>query len=167
MQPSKFIIPGRLKYKTGDATVPESAGHRIIVHVCNDVGAFGAGFAKAVAKRWPAVKNKYNLWHRSQNKFIQGEIQEVRVQSDTIVVNMLAQEGLISKENPTPINYDSLKQCLSKAALLAVDNGSSIHMPRIGCGLAGGSWNKIEKIIIDQIIERGVNVTVYDLPENK
>ncbi len=35
-------------------------------------------------------------------------------------------------------------------------------MPRIGCGLAGGKWEEIEKIIIRTLIHRQVDVYVYD-----
>jgi len=37
--------------------------------------------------------------------------------------------------------------CLAKVALKAVALETSVHMPRIGCGLAGGKWEKIETII--------------------
>lgn len=161
------IIPGTLKYVEGDATLPMAGGHRILVHICNDVGAFGAGFAKAVAEKWPAVRNDYKLWYRSQNDFKQGSIQPINVKSDLMVVNMIAQEGLISKDNPTPVNHESVKQCLNKVMLLAKSNGSSVHMPRIGTGLGGSSWNQIEPIIIESLVNKGINVTVYDLDQEE
>jgi len=37
-----------------------------------------------------------------------------------------------------------------------------VHMPRIGCGLAGGKWEKIEPIILSELIDKGINVFVYD-----
>jgi len=37
-------------------------------------------------------------------------------------------------------------------------------MPRIGCGLAGGDWSRVEEIINEVLIEAGVEVYVYDLP---
>ena len=40
----------------------------------------------------------------------------------------------------------------------------SVHMPRIGCGLAGGTWERIEPLIVKVLCERGIPVTVYDLP---
>jgi hypothetical protein len=40
-------------------------------------------------------------------------------------------------------------------------------MPRIGCGLAGGSWQEIELIIRDELTARAIAVTVYDLPVTK
>jgi hypothetical protein len=35
-------------------------------------------------------------------------------------------------------------------------------MPRIGCGLAGGTWDKIEPLIRETLCAAGVPVTVYD-----
>jgi hypothetical protein len=51
-----------LTYAIGDATVP-TVRPAIVVHVVNDVGRFGAGFAGVVAQRWPAAKADYCLWH--------------------------------------------------------------------------------------------------------
>jgi hypothetical protein len=36
-----------------------------------------------------------------------------------------------------------------------------IHAPTFGAGLAGGNWNKIEQIIKDEIVNRGIKVTIY------
>jgi hypothetical protein len=35
-------------------------------------------------------------------------------------------------------------------------------MPRIGCGLAGGKWSRIEPLITARLTDRSVEVTVYD-----
>jgi hypothetical protein len=35
-------------------------------------------------------------------------------------------------------------------------------MPRIGCGLSGGKWGRIEPLVAARLGERGVAVTVYD-----
>lgn len=176
MKPSNFIIPGRLKYVTGDATIPESAGHRLIIHVCNSVGAWGAGFVLALSKRWKKTEEEYRRWFRSQTNFNLGEIQAVNVQSDTTVVNMLAQHGIgIDEAGQIPLRYDALETCLDKVGELAVTSGSSIHAPRFGAGLSAGKtsgydpevWAKIENMIVDKLIRRGINVTIYDLPAEK
>jgi len=39
---------------------------------------------------------------------------------------------------------------------------ASIHMPQIGCGLAGGKWEKIEAIIEDILLKQSINIYVYD-----
>jgi hypothetical protein len=44
----------------------------------------------------------------------------------------------------------------------AIDNNAAVHMPRIGCGLAGGTWDKIEPLIDENLADKGVEVTVYD-----
>ncbi|MCT2277673.1 hypothetical protein M3G91_08560 [Micromonospora chalcea] len=44
----------------------------------------------------------------------------------------------------------------------AEELGASVHMPRIGCGLAGGSWQRIEPLIRQALSDRGIPVTVYD-----
>jgi hypothetical protein len=41
---------------------------------------------------------------------------------------------------------------------------ASVHMPRIGCGLAGGEWPKVEMLVKYFLTDRGISVTVYDLP---
>ena len=40
-----------IQFITGDATAPIGKGNRIIAHVCNDIGAWGAGFVLAISKR--------------------------------------------------------------------------------------------------------------------
>jgi hypothetical protein len=35
-------------------------------------------------------------------------------------------------------------------------------MPRIGCGLAGGRWERVEPLVTAELTDRGVHVTVYD-----
>jgi O-acetyl-ADP-ribose deacetylase (regulator of RNase III) len=47
-------------------------------------------------------------------------------------------------------------------AIKAAELDASVHMPRIGCGLAGGDWSRVEPLILRRLVERGVAVTVYD-----
>lgn len=160
------FMKGTLRFKTGDATTPVSAGHRMIIHVCNDIGKFGAGFSGAISRRWGKVRNEYYRWYKTQHQFRLGNIQEVNVQSDTTIINMIAQKGVKKKTNKKDLmDYEALEECLNKVAKLAKEYGSSIHMPRIGCGLCGSSWNKIEPLINKILIEDGLNVTVYDFSE--
>ena len=171
-QPSRIFNPGMLRYVEGDATIPRGGGHRTIIHCCNDVGVWGAGFVMALSKRWKKPEQEYRVWYRSQgegrNKFKLGEIQLVDIQSDLAVINMIGQTGISSDEidNP-PIRYDAIKSCLEKVAKIAKDTNSGIHAPRFGAGLAGGDWVKIESLIKECLINKSINVTIYDLPEVK
>lgn len=62
-----------------------------------------------------------------------------------------------------PIRYEAVREGLRRVAEFARNHGASIHMPRIGCGLAGGSWDEMASIIEDELIGKGLDVTVYDL----
>ncbi|GAA2522382.1 hypothetical protein GCM10010423_14150 [Streptomyces levis] len=37
-----------------------------------------------------------------------------------------------------------------------------MHMPRIGCGLAGGRWARVEPLVEERLVRQGIPVTVYD-----
>ncbi|MBB6110564.1 O-acetyl-ADP-ribose deacetylase (regulator of RNase III), contains Macro domain [Mucilaginibacter lappiensis] len=150
-------------YLKGDATKPAGGGNKIIVHVCNDIGGWGKGFVLAISKRWPEPAQQYRQWHKSQLSFTLGQVQFVPVEPDIWVANMIGQHKVYKDEqgNP-PIRYEAIRDCLQKVAGFARENGATVHMPRIGCGLAGGTWDKIEPIITNELTDKGVGVTVYD-----
>ena len=148
----------------GDATQPQAKGNRIIAHVCNDLGGWGKGFVLAVSKRWPEPEEAYRAWHkdRSKNDFGLGAIQVVPVEPYIWVANMVAQRGMKTGSNGPPIRYEAVRACLKKLAGETNGLGASVHMPRIGCGLAGGRWEQVEPIILSEMVSQGVEVTVYD-----
>jgi O-acetyl-ADP-ribose deacetylase (regulator of RNase III) len=143
----------------GDATSPQSEGTKIIVHVCNDIGAWGKGFVLAISKRWSKPEQIY----RSAKSPL-GEIQLVQVEHDIYVANVIAQEGLRSRTHPRPLRSDQLEKCLAKVRTEAKKLSASVHMPRIGTGLAGGTWSDIEPLIQEQLCQHNIDVTVYNLP---
>ncbi|MGL5890665.1 MAG: Appr-1-p processing protein, partial [Bacteroidia bacterium] len=61
-----------------------------------------------------------------------------------------------------PIRYSSVFECLERVRGFAEQQNASVHMPRIGCGLAGGQWTEIEEIINDKLIAHEIPTTVYD-----
>ena len=75
---------------------------------------------------------------------------------------MFAQDGIRGRSKGPPIRYEAVNTCLGKVAEKAKDLGASVHMPRIGCSLAGGKWSRIEQIIEETLIKAGISVTVYD-----
>lgn len=66
-----------IKYVDGDATQPIGNGNKIIVHVCNDIGAWGKGFVMAISKRWKTPEENYKRWYASKEFFCLGEVQLV------------------------------------------------------------------------------------------
>lgn len=152
-----------INYLKGDATKPVGDANKIIVHVCNDIGGWGKGFVMAISKRWPGPEKQYREWYKSQQGFALGQVQLVQVELDIWVANMIGQHKVYKDENGNPpIRYEAIRECLQKVAEFASENDTTVHMPRIGCGLAGGTWDKIEPIIFDVLINKGIGVTVYD-----
>lgn len=151
-------------YKQGDATNPTASGNKIVVHICNDVGGWGKGFVMALSAKWKTPETSYRNWYKTKQDFALGEVQFVQVEEMLWVANIIGQRDIKSdKEGNPPVRYDAISSGLAKVTTFALDNNASIHMPRIGCGLAGGKWELMEPIITQQLIDKGLTVTVYDL----
>ncbi|MEU8149368.1 macro domain-containing protein [Nonomuraea sp. NPDC048901] len=152
-----------ITYLTGDATDPAGNEPRIICHICNDVGGWGRGFVLAVSRRWPEPEAEFRAWHRSGTGFELGQVQLVQVEESLWVANMIGQHGIRPTKEGPPIRYDTVDRSLEAVAIKAIELGASLHMPRIGCGLAGGTWDRIEPLITHRLVTKGIPVTVYDL----
>jgi O-acetyl-ADP-ribose deacetylase (regulator of RNase III) len=159
-----------IKYVKGDATRPWGEGPKILAHCCNDEGRWGAGFVKSLTRRWPDVENAYRLWYRTGlclngrvqvvGKFGLGSVQFIEVEPQLWVANVIGQHGIMKAGNKHPIRYEAIHSGLFQVNVRARINNATIHMPRMGAGLAGGDWSRIEEII--QKVVR-VSVTVYSL----
>ncbi len=153
-----------INYLKGDATSPQTKGTKIICHICNDLGGWGKGFVLAISKRWPEPETDYRKWHRerARNDFSLGHVRFIKVHEYVYVANMIGQKGMKTGSKGPPIRYEAVKDCLTEVASKARELKASIHMPRIGCGLAGGKWEKIEPIIEDTLVKQNIDVYVYD-----
>lgn len=145
----------------------------IIPHVCNNINLFGAGFAAAVSKEYPIVKENFHLLG---NKTKLGYVQYIVVAkhkisgNEIIFANMIAQNKTINNVNQRPIHYEALVKCMidvrnyminfTKTTELPIE----IHCPKFGSGLAGGNWNFITDLIED--IWANQKVFVYNYSNN-
>ena len=153
-----------IKYIKGDATNPVADGNKIIVHACNDVGGWGKGFVNAISAKWKEPEEKYREWYRSGENFSLGKVQFVQVDFDLWIVNMIGLRDIkYDKAGKPPVRYEAIDEALNKVAAFIKEMKASVHMPRIGCGLAGGDWNKMETIVRKNLSDKGINVIVYDL----
>lgn len=153
-----------INYLNGDATYPVGEGNKIIVHICNNVGFWNKGFVLALSKRWKGPEERFRTEYKYFGKPCTGNVQLVEVEEDIFVINMIAQQGVTYQgRKDVPIRYDELEEALRTVARFPKQfDNASIHMPRIGCGLAGGTWDKIEPIINRTLIKKGIEVFVYD-----
>ncbi|WP_062260101.1 macro domain-containing protein [Endozoicomonas arenosclerae] len=155
-----------IHYLKGDATSPQSEGAAVITHVCNDLGKWGRGFVMAISKKWPEPEQHYKQSFRSSSKPQLGDVQFVNVNSTLTVANIIGQHGIRSPRNrtaPAPVRYEAIRKGLQQVSEFALKENASVHMPRIGCGLAGGHWKEIEPIILETLCSQSLEVYVYDL----
>lgn len=181
----KRIALKPIKYTKGDATNPVDDYPKIIVHICNDIGGWGKGFVMAISKKWKEPELEYRKWYKNkigeesenvrfqkilstdeysnEKEFKLGNVQFVRVSEDLWIANMISQHKIRRNNNGVPpIRYSSLSKSLARVREFAKEKKANIHMPRIGCGLAGGEWEKVEEIINMELIAHEINTTVYD-----
>ena len=163
-----------LRYVTGDATDPQGEGIKVIPHVCNDERRWGKGFVLAVSKKWAQPEETY----RHSPRLDLGQNHYVPVEDDIVVVNMIAQHSVGAQiaQNVSypglrrpPIRYGALAQCLNQVAGYVIARSvpqrppMTVHAPRFGAGLAGADWPTIEALILECLVDQGVDVTIYDL----
>lgn len=153
----------KIEYKKGDATSPQGEGNKIIVHICNDIGGWGKGFVLAISRRWTAPEEAYRNWYKSQKDFELGEVQIVKVEPELWIANLIGQHKIKRDENGNaPIRYKAIEEGMHKVSERALELNASVHMPRIGCGLAGGKWEEIDPILKRTLINKEIKTVVYD-----
>ena len=161
-----------IRYLVGDATNPEPIDptkKQVILHCCNNVGAWGAGFVLALSEKWPEPEKKYRAWSERnkdccQGRMPLGEVQFVDVSEDITVVNIIGQCGVGPDHlRRPPIRYDAVSKGLWYTAGYFRPSTHEINLPKMGTGLAGGDWIIIERLLELHLVSKGYSVTVYTL----
>jgi len=157
-----------IRYVNGDATYPVGTGSRVIIHVVNDSGGWGRGFVRAVTMRWLHVEKAYREWAKATNPdvpFELGSVQYVAVGQDLWVANMVGQHNVVWDDGVPPVRYGAIRTALADVAAFVRPLAATVHAPRFGASLAGGSWREIEKLILEELAD--TDVTIYDMPGGK
>ena len=160
-----------IKYLSGhDVREPIGEGRKVIGHVVNDLGKMGAGVAKALKDKWPLVKSEYVKWHKTNDHLGQpfelGKVQFVFVSMDVVVANIIGQHGIKTnnKTGVPPVRYEAIREGCAYISRACKHYNATAHFPYLmGCDLAGGDWDIVEKIIQEELIDKGVETFAYDL----
>lgn len=159
----------KINYIIGDATKPivKEFELSVICHCCNTLGAWGAGFVIPLGNRYPEARLSYKRYVSENNKSnLLGKVDFVRVEDNIVVANIFGQDRLGKSKDGTPaLDYEALENGFNEVyEVCSTENKPfTIHMPRIGCGLAGGDWKIVESIIEKCFCKREIEVFVYDL----
>lgn len=148
-----------IQYIKGDATRPISSMPCIIVHVCNDVGAWGAGFVLALSKRF-GLYPKQEYLKMSKQLGTVGYVNVSNSNQTVYIANMIAQRGI--RGSHSKINYTALHSCLNAVFAIAKHHGCTLHGPKFGCGLAGGDWTIISNMLSHLCQTYKLNIIIYE-----
>ncbi|ADL35964.1 Appr-1-p processing domain-containing protein (plasmid) [Butyrivibrio proteoclasticus B316] len=121
----------------------------ILVHQTNCVGAMGAGIARQIRTQLltPAEYSKYVQACKTKGfKELLGQTQLLKTVDGRLVANCFGETVPTHDKNDT--DYDALMHCINRVKNYAVKNKMSVAIPGLlGCGLAGGDWNIVRKMI--------------------
>lgn len=145
-------------------TLAKRGDFDVITHGCNCRSIMSAGIAVPMNHHFdcsqfpmelsgPSIMKLGNIeW---QNKII---YDDGKNKKSVWVVNSYTQNH--PRVDLKPLDYEALTLCMKK--INAQFSGKHIGLPQIGAGLAGGDWNRIKKIIQDELKDCDITVVIYD-----
>lgn len=155
-----------IHYVRGDAADPRGEGPAIITHVTNNEARRwgGRGFATTLAGRFPGARDAYASWEPSSRRL--GALHLVEIAPETWIASLVAQSGYGPALPGKPrLRLGALREALEALAQQAQRLNAGVHMPLIGTGQGGMEWAKVRDLIVEELIDRHVPVTVYVLPD--
>jgi hypothetical protein len=141
---------------------------KVVCQLVNDQARYwGGGVAQSAAKAYPEAHRDFSNWIVSIPKSKRlGDVHFARADKNLFLASLVGQAGF--GPSPTPrIRYTALEKCFEKISAFASANSASVHMPRLGSGESGGSWDTVQELLQNALIADGVPVTVYDLPPKR
>lgn len=152
-----------------------------ILHQVNCQGVMGAGLAKQIKEKFPVVFKYYKALCDddkrmrartcSTKSYLLGRAQVCykedylvgQVEDNQVIVNLFAQDKY-GRDGRCYTDYEALKKCLEYVNERFW--GKTVAIPYLmGCGLAGGDWNVVSKIIENTLVD--CNVILYEYCKEK
>lgn len=138
----------------------------VVCHQVNCKGVMGAGIAKEIRLYYPEVYKEYRRYCDSitEEKLL-GKCLLVKVRENLYVANLFGQKGYGREQRYT--DYNAIENAFKNLSVMLTEKNlvhAEIRIPyKIGCGLAGGDWNIVEKTICSTLIKNKLNVTAWRL----
>ena len=151
-----------MKIINGDITLLAN-NFDIIIHGCNCFNTMGAGVAKAIRKKFPLAYKTDCLTIKGDKSKL-GTISYCRLNENNkelIIVNAYTQYHYWSKNNDILLDYNALRNAFKLIKKEFGLQNKKIAFPKIGAGLARGNWEKIEKIIKEELINENITLIIY------
>jgi O-acetyl-ADP-ribose deacetylase (regulator of RNase III) len=149
-----------LTHETGNLITLAMAGHfDVIGHGCNCMCTMGAGIAKSIRRDFPAAYEA-DLETTRGDRAKLGTCTHVTVPlgpRSLVIVNAYTQFDWRGKGDL--LDYDALQRAM--AWMAATFRGKRFGLPRIGAGLAGGDWPRIERILTEVFRAEDLTIVEY------
>ena len=154
----------------GDVTHPHEGDPqfpKFIINCLSDSGSWGrGGLFTAISKisnlpqqNYESAKENQDL-HLGDAHLIALNDKDRNDQAQLFVVNVVAQHA--DKNGHTSgIILEELEVALDKVSIVAKNLKASVHLPRIGAGLANFNWYSVERVIKKCLASRGIPTFVY------
>lgn len=135
----------------------------VIMHQANCFSTMGAGIAKQIANKYPQVEEHDRLFELSPEERL-GKFSAIIIDGKTIV-NLY---GQYRYGRGKQTDYSALESAINFFLTYAPEEETvdltKIGVPfNMGCGLAGGDWNKVLEILERQSMIHGVDIYIYKL----
>jgi len=151
---------GKMNVIKGNLITLALEGHfDVIVHGCNCFCTMGAGIARAIQEEFPeAYAADLVTVKGDRNKLGDFSYTTVKRGYHTItIVNGYTQFNFHGSS--VLVNYDAVHSLFKK--IRRQFSGKRIGYPKIGAGLAGGDWEKISKIIEQELAGESHYLVIY------
>lgn len=143
----------------------------IICHQVNCQKVMGSGIAKQIREKWPVVYYTYcdlieyyrDLGLVDDSSDLLGQMQLIKTE-DKYVANFFSQDKYLPR-SICHTDYKAFRMCCVKLKdqVIGLNKNLTIGFPyKIGCGLAGGDWSIVEKIIEEEFEHFNVEIWKYD-----
>lgn len=146
-----------------------TAKEGIILQGVNCQGIMGSGLALDIKTMYPKVYTEYKEFVEkfcgaNDRKDLLGKVHLAQVGPKLWVANCFTQY-FYGKVKPLSgschLDYNALEKCLN--TLFSLQMNLPLHLPKIGCGLAGGDWKIVKEIIEKFEIKYGTEVLFYEI----
>jgi len=126
-----------------------------IAHGCNCFNTMGAGIAKQIKMRYPMA-------YEADCETIAGDKEKlgdfsIAFENDRMIFNLYTQYNM-GRDLSYPALESSLRKLKNSLDFVDENQNLVLGLPRIGCGIAGGDWPRVEEIINNVFAKRTVRV---------
>lgn len=136
-------------------------GRGILCHQVNFFGVMGGGIARSIKDKLLSDR-EYRHYQSDCERLgaaLLGKVLYLPALDGRTVANMYCQRANVVDNSLT--DYKAMRECLEEVRTVALGGKLPVSIPgHLGCGIAGGDWNTVWKIILDVFADSPVRASI-------